>query len=34
MVVIDFGDMNLSYVIVIIVDFKKWVNSGCVSEIE
>lgn len=33
-VVIDSGDMNPNHATVITADFKKWVNSGCVSEIE
>ncbi|MED1383653.1 1,3-beta-glucan synthase regulator [Bacillus mycoides] len=33
-VVIDSGDMNPSHATVITADFKKWVNSGCVGEIE
>ncbi|MCC3289228.1 SMI1/KNR4 family protein, partial [Bacillus cereus] len=33
-VVIDSGDMNPSHATVITAYFKKWVNSGCVSEIE
>lgn len=34
MLVIGSGDMNPSYATVITADFKKWVNNGCVSEIE
>ncbi|PGE13305.1 1,3-beta-glucan synthase regulator [Bacillus toyonensis] len=32
--VIGSGDMNPSHATVITSDFKKWVNSGCISEIE
>ena len=32
--VIDSGDMNPNHATVITADFKKWVNSGCLSEIE
>lgn len=32
--VIDSGDMDPSHATVITADFEKWVNSGCVSEIE
>ncbi|KAB2440991.1 SMI1/KNR4 family protein [Bacillus luti] len=32
--VIGSGDMNPSHATVITDDFEKWVNSGCVSEIE
>ena len=34
MLVIGSGDMNPSHATVITADFKKWVNSGCLSEIE
>ncbi|WP_144569149.1 SMI1/KNR4 family protein [Bacillus pseudomycoides] len=32
--VIDSGDMNPNHATIITSDFNKWVNSGCLSEIE